>query len=135
MATGLADNTKAGYVVGEEIALTTLPTGTLYAWAQSIPAGSAPARSALTDAAVAATRFTPDVAGIYTLVCTVDSATVYILRLSVTLRASASVAQAMRFSPVTDASVAAPALGVTLYFSSDAGALVTKNAAGTVTPV
>lgn len=135
MASGTVDNTKAGFVVGEEVVLTTLPTGTLYAWAQSIPAGSAPARSELTDDTVAAPRFTPDVAGIYTFVCTVDSATVYILRLSVTLLASASVAQAMRFSPVTDASVAAPALGRTLYFSSDANALVTKDPSGTVTPV
>lgn len=135
MSSGLADNTKAGFVVGEQITLSTLPTSTLYAWAQAIPAGSAPARSALSDDDVASPRFTPDVAGIYTLTCTVDGVTVYILRLSVTLRAAASVTDALRFSPIADASVAAPAVGRTLYFSSDANALVTKDPSGTVTPV
>jgi hypothetical protein len=127
MASGTPDNSQAGYVVGEQVVLTATPTGTTYAWAQSIPSGSAPARSVLSDAAVAAPRFIPDVAGVYTLVCTVDSTTVYVLRISVTLAASASVAQALRFSPVPDASVAAPALGRVLYFSSDQNALVVKD--------
>lgn len=135
MSSGSPDNTQAGFVVGEQIVLATNPTGTGYSWAQSIPAGSAPARSALSDAGVSSPRFTPDVAGIYTIVCTVDSTTAYVLRLSVALVASASVAQALRFSPVPDASVAAPALGLTLYFSSDANALVTKDPNGIVSPV
>lgn len=134
MSSGTVDNTKAGYVVGEQVVLTTTPVGSSYAWAQSIPSGSAPARSVLSDAAVAAPSFIPDVAGVYTLVCTVDGTT-YILRISVTLPASASIAQAVRFSPVPDASVAAPALGRTMYFSSDANAMVTKDPSGTVTPV
>lgn len=134
MGSGTADNTKAGYVVGEQIVLTTSPTGDAYAWAISMPSGSAPARAALSADAVAAPRFTPDVAGIYTLVCDVDGAT-FILRLSVTMRATNSLAQALRFSPVPDASVAAPSLGVTLYFSSDQNALVVKDPAGNLATV
>lgn len=128
MTSGTVDASKSGFVVGEQIVLTTLPVASsTYAWALSIPAGSAPARSALSGDDTARVLLTPDVAGMYTAVCTVDGVTVYILRISATLAASASVAQALRLSPVADASVAAPAVGRVLYFSSDQGALVVKD--------
>jgi hypothetical protein len=134
MGSSSADDVKAGFVVGEQIVLTTSPTGTRYSWGISQPAGSAPARSALSAADAAAPRFTPDVAGIYVLVCDVDGASL-VLRLSVTMRATSSVAQALRFSPVPDASIAAPAVGRVLYFSSDQNALVVKAPDGSTTPV
>jgi hypothetical protein len=133
MASGTLDNTTTGFVVGEQVALTA-PSGTLYAWSWSLPSGSAPARSALSATDVRSPSFTPDVAGIYTLVCDVDG-TVYLLRVAVTMRATSTVTQALRFTPVPDAAVAAPVVGVALYFSSDANALVTKDPSGTIVPV
>jgi hypothetical protein len=131
MTSGTADAAQAGFVVGEQVVLTTLPVASsTYAWSLAIPAGSAAARSGLDDDDAASARFTPDVAGVYTAVCTVDGVTAYVLRMAATLRASASVAQAHRYSPVTDSSVAAPSVGRTLYFSSDQDALVVKDPNG-----
>lgn len=113
-----ANNAVAGYVAGEQIVLATTPTGSAYVWALSIPSGSTPARSGLLAAAGATSGFTPDVAGEYVVVCTVDSTTVYTIRLSVTAASAVTVAGATRYLPIADASVAAPATGCVLYLSS-----------------
>lgn len=134
MASSSSDDVKAGYVVGEQIVLSTTPAGSRYSWGTSLPSGSAPLRSALSATDIASPRFTPDVAGVYVVVCDVDG-TPYVLRLSVTMRATISIAQALRFSPVPDDSVAAPAVGAVLYFSSDQDALVTKDSAGAIATI
>lgn len=128
MTSSTSDDTEVGFVVGERVTLSTNPTGTTYAWSMAMPSTSSVARSGLDDDDAASVMFTPDVAGIYTIVCTVDSTTTYVLRLSITLPAQASVVQALRLSPVGDTQVAAPAVGQVLYFSSTQNALVVKDA-------
>lgn len=126
-----ADNTRAGYVVGEQITLATVPTGSVYSWSLSKPEG-ATSRSNLSDATVASPVFVPDYAGTWTVTCIVDNTT-YVLRLTATAVAITSVANAHRFAPVTNNSVPAPATGLTLFCSSDAAnQLRAKNTSGTV---
>lgn len=126
-----ADNTRAGYVVGEQITLATVPTGASYSWSLSKP-GGATSRSDISDATVASPVFVPDYAGTWTVTCIVDNAT-YVLRLTATAVAITSVANAHRFSPVTNNSIPAPATGLTLFCSSDASnQLRAKNTSGTV---
>jgi hypothetical protein len=122
-----ADNSASGFITAEQIVLATSPAAaTSYSWGLAIPQGSSAGRSALSSTTDAAPVFTPDVAGTYVITCTVDSSTSYVLRLTVTALAVAVPTQAIRFSPVTDSSVIAPALGAMLYYSSDQDALVTK---------
>lgn len=125
------NNARAGYVVGERITLSTFPTGTTYAWGMSKPGGSS-SRSDLSDATVASPVFVPDYAGTWTVTCVVDNTT-YVLRLTATAVAITSVANAHRFSPVTNNSVPSPATGLTLFCSSDAAdQLRAKNTSGAV---
>lgn len=127
-----ADNTRAGYVVGEQVTLSTTPTGTTYSWALAKPSG-ATSRSDLSDTTSASVSFVPDYAGTWTITCIVDGSTTYVLRITATAVAITSVANAHRLAPVTNNSVPAPALGLTLFCSSDASnQLRAKNAAGTV---
>lgn len=113
-----ANNSVSGYVTGEQVVLSTVPTGSSYQWGQSIPSGSTPLRSALSASSGASVSFTPDVAGEYVIVCTVDGSTVYTMRLSVTAATVQTVSGATRYAPVTDTSITAPATGAILYFSS-----------------
>lgn len=127
-----ADNSRAGYIVNEQITLSVTPTGTTYVWGLAKP-GGATSRSDLSDNSSASIVFVPDYAGTWTVTCVVDGTTTYVLRLTATAVAITSVANAHRFSPVTDTSVPAPALGLTLYCSSNASNLLrAKNAAGAV---
>lgn len=128
------DNTKAGYVVGEQITLSTTPTGATYSWGLAKPEG-ATSRSNLSDSTSASVVFVPDYAGTWTVTCVVDSTT-YVLRLTATAVAITSVANAHRFSPTTNTSIPAPSLGLTLFCSSDASnKLRVKNTSGTVLPL
>lgn len=127
-----ADNTRAGYVVNEQITLSVTPTGTTYAWGMAKP-GGATSRSDLSDTTSASIVFVPDYAGTWTITCLVDSTTTYVLRVTATAVAITSVANAHRFSPTTNASIPAPATGLTLYCSSDASnKLRIKNPSGSV---
>jgi hypothetical protein len=130
-----ADATSTGYVTGERVVLTTTPTGTDYAWAISLPSGSSPVRARLSSATAAAPTFTPDIGGTYTIVCTVDGSTTYVLRITVTAIALSVPTEVLRLAPVADASVPAPAVGLALYYSATQSALCVKNAAGAVFPV
>lgn len=121
-----ADNARSGYIVSEQITLTVTPSGSTYAWSQSIPSASAPARSALSETDQASITFTPDVGGTYVVVCVVDSSTTYVLRLTVTNTAVLSLQEGIRFSPIADSQVPAPTLGRVLYFSSTQDAMVFK---------
>ena len=129
------DNARGGYVSNERITLTTNPTGTNYVWALGGPSNTNLARSALSAETGSTVSFTPDVSGYFVVTCTVDGVTTYILRISVESTAISQLVDAIRFSPKADASVPAPALGVTMYFSSDQDALVVKDPAGDIFPV
>lgn len=126
------DNTRAGYIAGEQITLSVTPSSTTYQWGFSKPSG-ATNRSDLSDDTIASPVFVPDVAGTWLVTCVVDGGTTYILRMTVTAVAITSVANAHRFSPVTNNSVPAPAAGLTLFCSSDASnEFRVKNASGTI---
>jgi len=130
----LPDNTRSGYVVGEQVVLAAVPTGSVYLWSSSRPEG-ATSRSNLSDRTAASPVFVPDYAGTWTITCIVDNAT-YVLRLTATAVAITSVANAHRFSPVTNNSVPSPATGLTLFCSSDAANLFrAKNTSGAVLPL
>ena len=127
-----ADNSRSGYVVGEQITLSTTPVGTTYSWGLAKP-GGATSRSDLSDTNTASPTFVPDYAGTWTITCVVDGSTTYVLRVTATAIAITSVANAHRFSPTTNNSVPSPALGLTLFCSSDASNLLrVKNASGAV---
>jgi hypothetical protein len=135
MVTGDAsvDNTQAGFITAEAVTLSTTPTGTDYSWAIAKPSG-ATSRSNLSDDDIASPVFIPDVAGTYTITCDVDG-TDYTLRATVTAVAVTSVANGHRFSPVTNTSIPTPALGETLFYSSDSSKLVKKDSSGVVSPL
>lgn len=128
-----ADNARSGYITSERVVLTTTPTGTDYVWAIAAPNSSSIARSALSAETGSSVTFTPDVAGYFTVTCTVDSTTTYVLRLSVTATAVSQLVECIRFSPKTNASIPTPAAGVIVFFSSDSGVLSKKDTTGTVT--
>lgn len=126
------DNTRAGYVVGEQITLSVTPTGSTYVWGLSRPEG-ATSRSDLSDKTDVSPVFVPDFPGVWLVTCVVDSTTTYVIRLTATAIAITSVANAHRFSPTTNNSIPAPATGLTLYCSSDASnQFRVKNTSGTV---
>lgn len=135
MVSSGADASASGYLTSERIVLTTNPTGTNYVWASSAPSNSSLARSSLSGETGSSVTFTPDVAGYYTITCTVDGVTSYVLRISVTATGVSQLVECIRFSPKTDASVPVPAVGMTLYFSSDQDAMVFKDPAGDIFPV
>jgi hypothetical protein len=135
MVSGTANNTQAGYLVGEQITLSTNPTGSIYSWGESIPSGSSSAKSALSSTTEASPRFTPDVAGEYVVTVTVDSTTTYVLRCSVTAAPSVALVSTMRLLPVLDANVPIPATGVTLFYSSDDDVMKIRKPDGTYATV
>jgi hypothetical protein len=130
-----ADNARAGYVTNERILLTTNPSGTDYVWSLSWPSTSNRARSALDATTGASVSFTPDVGGLWTIQCIVDSATAYVLRLSVTSVGISQLVEVIRLSPISDASVPAPAVGLSMYLSIEQAGIVAKDPAGDIFPV
>jgi hypothetical protein len=124
-ATGV-DVAVGGWVTGQEIALSTTPTGSGYQWAQSLPSGSNAIRAALSTDDDATVKFTPDAPGIYAISVVVDGTT-YIIRLLVARLATSSGVDVLLLPPIADSQVAAPALGRALYFSSDQNAVCLKD--------
>ena len=127
------DKSVSGYITGEQIVLTTNPTGTTYVWAATKPAGAS-GRSSLSAADGASVVFTPDVEGVYLVTCTVDGSTAYVIRIACVQIGVVSFLGAIRFLPLANTQVPTPSSGVSVYFSSDAGALVQKRTDGTVHP-
>jgi hypothetical protein len=128
-----ADAVQSGYVVGEQVTLSTIPAPALasYAWSIAKPGGST-ILSDLTDGALAAPAFTPDVAGFYVISVTVNGTTTYVLRCSVTATVMVTVAESIRVPPKADAGVIAPPAGVVLFQSLALGRLRFKNSVGVV---
>lgn len=133
MTSSTADATSSGYVAGEQIVLTTTPApaGATYEWAIAKPSGSA-LSCTLTDATAAGPAITPDVAGYYTVTCTVNGTTAYVIRCSVVAVAVTTWTQAARLQPVAEASVSTPASGSSVFHSLSRDRLVAKSSAGTV---
>ena len=128
-----ADNTQAGFVTNETITLSASPAGTTYIWGLAKPSGAS-SRSSLSDSTSASISFTPDVAGTWTITVDVDG-TDYVLRVTGTAVSVTSVANAHRFSPVTNASIPTPALGISMYYSSTDSRAAFKDTAGVVHPL
>lgn len=135
MTTSAASDSRPGFVAGERIALSVNPAGTNYAWSQAGPPGSSPTRAAISQANSPAPSFVPDIAGTYALVCTVDAATTYVLRLTVTQVVTATSTEALRLSPLRDEQVAAPVLGFAVYHSATLGAPAYKSPDNSVRPL
>jgi hypothetical protein len=127
MTSSSSDDVSTGYVTHERVTLSTNPApgGAVYQWGMSAPMGSALSRSTLTSYEDATPSFVPDVAGVYTVSCTVNGVA-YVLRLTATSAAFSHMAEAIRLSPKTDASIPAPAAGAVLYYSATQGALCVK---------
>lgn len=129
-----ADDTASGYITGDQIVLTTNPTGTNYSWALSSPSGSNALRVRFAGDDQPSASFVPDVSGVYSVVAVVDGVT-YTLRLSVTQLAQSTALEALRLLPVADSQVPPPPVGVALYYSSTQGALAVKDPSNTVKKV
>lgn len=128
------DVAVAGFIAGEQVALTTDPTGTDYQWAIALPAGSNSARVGFAGDTEAAASFTPDVTGLYAVMVTVDGTTYY-LRIAVVALAISSSLEGLRFSPVANDQIPTPAVGGILFWSSDEDALAVKGVSGLVRTV
>lgn len=115
----------AGYITAEPIILSTTPAGAAYQWALSKPTASTD-RCKLSDDTASAPTLVPDVAGYYIITATVDGVTTYDVTVSVTQVAEATLVEALRVQPKSDASIPAPPLGAALYWSSDQNALTIK---------
>jgi hypothetical protein len=134
-AASTADAVTTGFLKNEQIALSADISGSGYAWSIALPSDSASGQAALDDATSATPKFTPDVAGFYTITVVVDGATTYVLRIAVVAVGIARQLEALNFAPLTNAQVPTPSAGVTLYYSTDSTKLVVKDASGTVTPL
>ena len=119
------NNTVSGYLVNEQVTLTTSPTGTNYQWTLSVPSNSNVVISALDSATAASPKFTPDVDG-----------TTYTLMLTVLDASISNNVQIQRMQPIKDASVPTPSSsGARLVYNSlERGMVVTKDSAGKVRP-
>jgi hypothetical protein len=130
-----ADKALGGFTVGEMVTLATSPTGTEYQWGQAFPAGSSQARAAISATDGASVTFVPDVAGVHTITCLVDDVTSYTLRLTVTSTAISTLAEAIRQTPKANATVPAPAAGLTSFFSDELTQLAVKDSSDRVWPL
>lgn len=127
-----ASNVISGYVSGEQIALSAVPSGSAFVWGLAIPSGSTAARSSLDSTDAASTTFVPDVPGEYVVTCTVDASTAYVIRCSVAASAAAAATGAIRFLPLADSIVPTPSTGATMFYSSTASAMSFKLSDGSV---
>lgn len=118
------DSSVSGYLTGEPITLTATPSGTVYSWVLSRPSGSA--RAVLTSATAAGPQFTPDVAGFYVAVLTLDATTTYVLRIQVVALGDALDVSTVRCMAITDAQAPTPATGANLYYSTTQNSLAIK---------
>ena len=129
-----ADNAVSGRVTGEQCTLTVSPSGTDYEWSIAIPSSSSAARSALSATTGASVTFTPDVAGVYTITADVDG-DIYVLRITVTSTAISQLVECIRQTPKANATVPAPALGLTQFVSDELDQLAVKDPSDRIWPL
>lgn len=125
-ASTATDTSVTGYLTGEEITLTTDPTGSSYSWTLSTPSGSTSAVLTSSAATSAAPKFTPDSTGYYVITVTVDSATVYVLRISAASVGTVADIGVARFAPLTNTQAPTPAAGAELFYSSTEDSFAAK---------
>lgn len=119
------DASDSGYLTRERIVLGVTGAPTTTVWGLAKPTASA-ASCALDSTTSTAPTFTPDVEGYYVVTCVVDGSTSYALRLAVASVANVSTLTALRFLPIANASVPAPATGRTLFCSVEENGLAVK---------
>lgn len=124
------DKSITGFLSGEQISLSVTPAPSSYLWRFTSPQGSS--RAVLTGDAIASPKFTPDVAGYYLASVTVNSSTVYVLRVQVVSAGAAETVDGLRVLEITDAQAIAPATGVSIYYSTTQGSLAFKRANGDI---
>jgi len=127
----LVDNSVSGYLASEPITLALTGSPVSARWSLSRPVASG-GGCVLGDPDALSTSFTPDAEGFYVATCVVDGTTSYVIRIGVAQLAHVSTIAALRFMPVSDASVPTPALGRTLFCSSDNGGMSAKLPDGSV---
>jgi hypothetical protein len=127
-------NVVAGYVSGQVVTLSVVPTGSAYQWTLSNPSTSSRTRPpAISDIQGATPTFTPDVGGFYILTCIVDGVTSYTITLDVLDVAQPVNIPALLAQEVSDVAIPSPpGAALTLYNSQEQGGLATKNSSGAV---
>jgi hypothetical protein len=75
------------------------------------------------------------VAGVWTVVCVVDSTTTYVLRITVTSTAISQLVECIRQTPKANATVPAPALGLTQFVSDELEQLAVKDPSDRIWPL
>lgn len=128
------DKRISGFVTNEQITFSTTPTGTAYVWGLTKPA-DATVRSDLSASTGASITMTPDANGYYMVTCTVDSTTVYTIRMAVADVTPAYVTGASNYTPRDDTTIPTPATGLTLFVDEADGELKTKDSSGTVATI
>jgi len=128
-----ADNTASGYLTKERISLS-VTGGSTFVWSLSKPSASGSAVALQTPTA-ATSGFAPDADGYYVVTCLVDGTTLYVLRLAIADVSPVATMTALRFIPVANATVPAPAAGATLFYSIEEDALAQKLPNGTVSAI
>lgn len=127
------DKTVTGYIRNERVTLGTYPlASSSYLWSLGLPSGSSAAKAVLTDSTSSTPAFTPDIGGTYTIGVTVDGTTTYAMRLTALDTAASEPAEALRFTPRTDAQIAAPSAGAVVYYSSTQAGMCLKTSTGAV---
>lgn len=129
-----ADNSHSGYITKERITLSVTGSPTTVQWALAKPTTSG-SICRLDDDEAFSPSFVPDVGGYYVVTCVLDGSTSYVLRIAAADVSLVSTITSIRFPPVANASVPAPAAGVTLFYSADDDALSVKLPDGTVSAV
>ena len=127
----LPDNTVSGYVTEEQVVLgaSPAPVGATYLWSMAGPPGTT-IRDAFDQPDIATPTFTPNAPGWYTITCTVNSTTTYVLLASVTATAAITTAEAIRVPPKTDASIITPPSGSVLFYSAASNSWRVKDSTG-----
>jgi hypothetical protein len=127
------DQALSGWIRNERITLSTSPAASSsYVWSLTNPYGSSSAKSYLSSTTSSGPNFVPDIGGTYVVTCKVNGTTDYVLRASVLDTASVEPVEALRMTPRADAQVAAPSLGVVMYFSSTQQKLCIKTSSDAV---
>lgn len=123
----------SGWIRQERVTLSTTPAASnSYVWTLTNPNGSSSAKAYLSDTTASSPNFIPDVGGTYVVGCKVDGTTDYSVQMTVLDTSASESVEALRFAPRANSTVGTPSIGLAIYYSSDAGGLVSKNTNGDV---
>jgi hypothetical protein len=125
------DNTRVGYLVGEQVTLSVTPAGSIFSWGLAKP-GGATVRSDLNATNLPSVVLVPDIEGFWTITATVDSTINYVLRLDIADQTPNSLTGALRFLERTGASIVVGPSGETMFFDSTLTRYRSKQSNGTI---